>query len=192
MRSLGCLLVFLAVCSSAGAQVPESERTPDTERWLGVAFVAEAGWGDARHRGAIKDHKAIFHVLRGRWERAREGTFLNLVKGYVAAFDPRTPKSGRVRWLLALADSDASGPPEGWPQHKASWDRHRVWWAEAMQRARDCLRGVRCKDPYNGRARHWGGRMDKPSSCMRPLPNAGTYNTFYSVDLKCARQRRRR
>lgn len=198
MRLVLAALLVALWCSPGLAQVPEDQRTEATARWLAVAFVAEAGWADPRHREAAKDHRAIFHVLRKRWPQMakrwpkRFPTFLSVIQVYVAAFDSRTPKAGRVRWLLALSEPGRPpGPPRGWPAERARWEHHRVWWAEALERANRCLRGERCRDPYRGRALHWGGAMDPPSGCMVKLPDAGTLNTFYGVDADCRRRRNR-
>jgi hypothetical protein len=166
------------------------------KRWLAVAFVAEAGWADPGHRKAEADHRAIFHVLKRRWQRmkrrwpSRYGQFVTVVQAYVAAMDPRTAKRGRVRWLLALAQQSPQDtvPPAGWPISRARWSRHRQWWGQALERAEGCLQGRRCRDPYLGRAYHWGGDMDLPRRCMVELPNAGTYNTFYTVSAACKRR----
>ena len=173
------------------------EPSDQARRLLAVAFVAEAGWAPPRRPKAEADHRAIFHVLKNRWRNMRKrwpkkyGEFSSVVQVYVAAMDPRTKKGGRVRWLLALSTpgAGADGPPAGWPVAHARWARHRVWWRDALERAERCLYGGRCRDPYRGKALHWGGAMDPPRGCMVELPNVGTYNTFYAVDTTCRRRR---
>jgi hypothetical protein len=197
--ALIALAVWLAQCTGASAQAPESEQS-EAARWLAVAFVAEAGWADPKHAKAEADHRAIFHVLRRRWGQMRRRwpkiypRFVDVLQAYVAAFDPRTEKGQRVRWLLALVQhDDLELPPASWPEANARWDVHRPWWEAALERAEGCLAGRRCPDPYRGRALHWGGAMDAPRGCMRELPNPGlTFNTFYAVDTQCARTRNRR
>ena len=160
--------------------------------------MAEAGWGGPGHPKGRADHRAIFHVLKNRWPRMRNQhprrfpRFLDVVQNYVAAMDPRTPKGGRVRWLLALQEHQRlDTPPTGWPEQKARWKVHRGLWEQALERAQRCLHGRGCGDPYAGRALHWGGAMDKPKGCMVELPNVGTNNTFYGIDPECQRRRRR-
>lgn len=185
------LVVTWPLRAEEAVQQPENEK-----RWLAVAFVAEAGWADPGHRKAEADHRAIYHVLNRRWARmkkrwpSRYGQFVSVVQAYVAAMDPRTQKQGRVRWLLALSQQSPQDavPPAGWPITRARWSLHRQWWGQALQRAERCLRGRRCRDPYRGRAYHWGGDMDLPRRCMVELPNAGTYNTFYTVSVDCKRR----
>ncbi len=200
------VIMVLVVCWAGVAQAQDADAGvesavvvpvgDDVRRWLAVAFIAEAGWADRKRRKAEADHRGVFHVLRGRFTRMnrrlpkRYPTFLSVVQGYVAAFDTRTPKGGRVRWLLALAFGGRTGEPAGWPAD-VRWDVHQRWWEATLERAGRCLAG-RCKDPYRGKARHWGGAMDSPQGCMRELPNVGTYNTFYSVDLECRRRVMRR
>lgn len=196
MRTL--VLAALLCSSTATAQgLPDSEHTDETVRWLAVGFIAEAGWADPKHAKAEKDHRAIFHVLRRRWpvmqkrRPDRYAHFVNVVQGYVAAFDPRTEKGQRVRWLLSLQGRDPDAEPAGWPRDKANWNVHRVWWRQALERAENCIRGRRCRDPYP-RAWHWGGDMDVPKRCMVELPNVGTFNTFYGLDHDCRRDAIRR
>ncbi len=186
----------LLFSSSARADIPAEERTPETRRWLAVAMVAEAGWAPPNKPRAEADHRAIFHVLALRWPRLqkrwpkRYDSFLSVVRAYVAAMDPRTERGGRVRWLLRL-EPDMVEAPTGWPD-RANWRRHRVWWERVVERAGNCLEGVKCPDPYRGQALHWGGAMDSPQGCMVQLENAGTLNTFYTVDMDCKRRRRRK
>jgi len=195
MRRL--ILSFLALgilASSARAELPPEERTAETRRWLAVAMVAEAGWAPPDRPKAAADHRAIFHVLKNRWPRLRKRWpklyphFADVVQGYVAAFDPRTEKGGRVRWLLRLRPGIVEAPV-GWPG-RANWKRHRVWWEAVVQRAGDCMEGRRCRDPYRGQALHWGATFDAPRGCMVPLPNAGTLNVFYTVSMECKKKRR--
>ncbi len=195
------LILSLAVVGmlAGGAQadgLPVEERGADTTRWLAVAFVAEAGWADPKHQKAEADHRAIFHVLKRRWSRLRKRwpkrfeRFVDVLKNYVAALDPRTTKGTRVRWLHALhGHMDMTVAPAGWPQERARWSVHREWWKAALLRARRCTSGRECRDPYRGRALHWGGAMDVPRGCMVELPNAGTFNTFYRLDRDCRRRR---
>lgn len=179
------IIVTLMLWSSAarGADLPEAERTEDAKRWLAVAFIAEAGWK------AEVDHRGIYHVIKRRWQRRVKVKpklrFVRSVQLYVAAFDPRTEQGGRVQWLLSLQPG-REAPPAGWPK-KLSWPKYRVWWKAAQERATRCIDGGRCKDPYP-RAWHWGGTIDAPSECMIALPNVGTYNTFYDLDLACRRK----
>lgn len=196
MRSL--TLVLLWCSGTACAQwLPDTERDDETIRWLAVAFIAEAGWADPKHAQAEADHRGIYHVLRRRWQRLQRRysklTFLKMVQTYVAAFDYRTEKAGRVRWLLSLRSKDPNAEPAGWPRQKASWEVHRVWWLAALERARHCVEGSRlkCRDPYP-RAWHWGGDMDIPKGCMVKLCNVGTFNTFYSIDRACRHARGQR
>ena len=197
------LIIFTAVmlCTPvvrAGA-LPETERTGETQAALAMAFVAEAGWADPKNPEAKADHRAIYHVLLNRWPALskrypeRYERFVDVVRAYVAALDPRTEKGRRVRWLRALSAGEygIGAPPTGWPVEHARWDVHRVWWEQALARAKDCMHGRRCQDPYGGRALHWGGAMDRPRGCMVRLPNRGTLNTFYAVDSKCRRRRER-
>lgn len=182
-------MLWASTAGAGGGALPPDQVNDVTTRWLAVAMVAEAGWL------AEADHRAIYHVLRRRWPRLqkrrpkRYSDFVSVVQGYVAAMDPRTSKGGRVRWLLQL-ELGREDAPTGWPE-RANWEKHRVWWVRTVERARDCIAGRRCRDPYKGQALHWGGDMDSPSGCMVELPNAGTANTFYSVDVECARKRRR-
>ena len=172
----------------ARPKLPESERTADAIRWLAVAFIAEAGWADPKHREARADHRGVFHVLRRRWSRAVKRwpnlTFVHMVQNYVAAFDSRTQKGGRVRWLLSLQPG-SDRPPAGWPS-RSPWPPHLRWWKQAQKRAARCINGGHCPDPYPT-AWNWGGDMDMPSTCMVELPNVGTANTFYTLDLVCRR-----
>lgn len=189
MRALALAAVLLWCSTARGADLPEAERTADAKRWLAVAFIAEAGWADPKHVKAKRDHRAIYHVLKRRWQRMHKNfprlTFLRMVQGYVAAFDSRTEKGGRVRWLLSLQPGRVTAPA-GWPA-KASWPRHKVWWDAALERATRCVDGGHCPDPYP-EAWNWGGDMDAPSACMVELPNVGTYNTFYGTDMACRRR----
>lgn len=188
------LAAWLGLLCSVAGQLPPPERTEETIRWLAVAMVAEAGWADPSHEKAEADHRAIYHVLRRRWPRLQKRwphlypRFVDVVQAYVAAFDPRTPKGGRVRWLMRLKPG-MTASPEGWPDN-ARWHLHRVWWAAAVARATRCVRGEGCRDPHRGKALHWGGGMDKPTGCMVALPNAGTFNTFYAVERDCTRARK--
>lgn len=188
------LVVAMLWSSIAHADdLPEAERTAEAKRWLAVAFIAEAGWADPKHAQAKADHRGIYHVLKRRWQRRHKQVpklrFIRAVQNYVAAFDPRTAKGGRVRWLLSLQPGRVA-PPAGWPP-KLNWPKHQVWWVQAQERAARCIDGGRCPDPYP-LAWHWGGDMDSPSSCMIELPNVGTYNTFYNLDLPCMRKLRAR
>lgn len=195
--SLAAVVMFV---TGASAQDP-LKQDPPIVRLLAMAFVAEAGWADHRHKKAKRDHRAIFHVLKRRWSRMRDRyptvypRFDDMVRSYVAALDPRTKKGWRVRWLQSLSSPHRKSgeAPVGWPA-RLSWPAHRVWWLQAQERARNCLAGQRCPDPYRGRALHFGGDMDVPSECLVELANRGTYNTFYAVDMDCRRRvlRRRR
>ena len=191
MRPLMLAALLLWTSTAHAVELPESQRTDDAKRWLAVAFIAEAGWANERHQDAKADHRAIFHVLARRWARVVEHhprlTFERMIQNYVAAFDSRTVKGTRVRWLLSLQPGRAQ-EPAGWPQH-LSWPRHRVWWVQAQERAARCIDGGACRNPYP-KAEHWGGRMDIPKGCMVELPNVGTYNTFYRLDWDCIRRRR--
>lgn len=194
--SLAAVVMFV---TGARAQDPPKQ-DQSSVRLLAMAFVAEAGWADPRHEKAKRDHTAIFHVLKRRWSRLRERyptvypRFDDMVRSYVAALDPRTEKGRRVRWLQSLSSPErANGePPVAWPSN-LSWPAHRVWWLQALERASNCLAGQRCRDPYRGRALHWGGGngLDPPQGCMVELPNRGTYNTFYAVGVDCKKKRRR-
>ena len=194
MRSLTLALVLLWSSAASASGLPESERTAEAKRWLAVAFIAEAGWADPKHAQAEADHRGIYHVLRRRWQRLKKRfpklTFVKMVQNYVAAFDSRTEKAGRVRWLLSLQPG-SDREPAGWPAHKAKWSVHRVWWEQAQERAARCIDGGRCRDPYP-HAWHWGGDMDIPRACMVELRNVGTLNTFYSIDMDCRRKAIRR
>lgn len=193
MRYLALLLTLVATPAFAQEKyaVPIEHRTDEVSTWLAVAFIAEAGWADPKHAKGEADHRAIYHVLRWRWLNVfPEKDFVKVISSYVAAFDPRGSKGTRVRWLVSLIGKEPGAAPVGWPHEKASWELHRKWWLQAQARAKRCMAG-RCADPYKGMARHWGGGMDVPSVCMRPLPNAGTFNTFFSVDYACVRERRR-
>lgn len=197
------LVLSLASVARGDDFLPITERTPETARWLAVAFVAEAGWGAGKRKKAKMaraDHQAIFHVLKNRYPHLRKQyprvytSFLRVVQNYVAALDPRTPKGARVRWLRALtgyAKNDFRRPPAGWPA-KYDWgERYSYYWLAVYQRALDCLYG-QCGDPYYGGALHWGGAMDAPKGCMYELPNMGTHNTFYGIDMDCRRRRARK
>lgn len=189
MRVLAFCALLLWPSTVCGYNLPEAQRTADAKRWLAVAFIAEAGWADPKHVKAKKDHRGFYHVLKRRW-RARvknqpKWTFTLQVQHYVAAFDPRTKKGTRVRWLLSLQPG-SSREPAGWPQ-KASWSRHSVWWVAAQERAARCIDGGHCPDPYP-QAWHWGGFVDIPRECMIPLTNVGTYNTFYAINIPCRRR----
>ena len=193
-------LTFLALvmwASVAHAQgLPEEDRDPDTVRWLAVAFVAEAGWAPPERPKGEVDHRAIFHALANRWPQLQRrnaryfARFKAVVRSYVAAMDPRTEKGARVRWLLRLRPGMIKAPM-GWPD-RARWDVHRVLWDAVVARAQRCVDGVDCADPYKGKAYHWGSTADGPQGCMVALPNAGTLNTYYFVDMDCKRRRRRR
>ena len=192
MRTL--VFATLLSASTATAQgLPESERTAETKWWLAVGFIAEAGWADPKHEEAKNDHKAIFHVLRRRWPVMRKrrpkryARFVDVVQSYVAAFDGRTEKGQRVRWLLSLQGRDPDVEPAGWPSHKAKWSIHRKWWREALERADNCMHGSQCEDLYPT-AWHWGGDMDVPKRCMVKLDNRGTLNTFYGINMECRRR----
>ncbi len=182
MRILIFVLALAWTTPTAAQGLPKSAQTAKAKRWLAVAFIAEAGWL------AKMDHRGIYHVLRHRWQsrvkRYPGLTFTRMVQNYVAAFDSRTEKGGRVRWLLSLRSGEAR-EPAGWPR-AASWPKHLVWWRAAQVRAARCVDGGRCPNPYR-RARHWGSTTDIPGKCMIKLPNVGTANTFYSVDMACRR-----
>lgn len=192
MRTLIFLTAFLVSVQAVAHGLPIEERTDATKRWLAVAMVAEAGWE------AEADHRGIFHALKNRFRRLtrrfpkRYPTYLSVVRAYVAAFDPRTKKGGRVRWLMALTQPGRPpGPPKGWPVDRARWDRHTHLWGNVRRLAAQCVDGGRCRDPYKGQAVHWGGAgLDKPQGCMVALPNAGTRNVFYRVDRDCKRRSR--
>ena len=190
-------LVLTLLISNTVRALPETERTDDTKLWLAVAFVAEAGWAGQNKPKAEADHRGIFHVLKNRWPRLKRRfpkrfpRYVDVVQAYVAALDPRT-KGKRVRWLLRMG-LDPTQAPAYWPA-KVKWSVHKPLWIRALQRAQDCLAGTpgKCRDPYKGKALHWGGEMDRPTECMVLLPNAGTYNDFYGVDTECTRDRRQK
>lgn len=186
MRS-GAFIVLALIASVASAQpVPLAERSEVVARWVAAAFIAEAGWADPEHPDQARDHRAIFYVMKRRWLKQRkrwpDRTFLDVVRDYVAAFDRRTT-GPRSEWLRSLAERDAASDgvePDSWPSKRARWSVHAVWWAEAVERARGCLRGRGCVDPYAGESPvHWGGKMDRPPKCTRPLPQRDTANVFY-------------
>ena len=194
MSKLLVAIALILTCSSTAHAnaLPEDQRTNDTARWLAVAFVAEAGWAPPRKPEAEADHRAVYHVLKRRWsfrvERGYKRPFVYMVQHYIAAFDPRTEKAGRVRWLLSLSTGE-DHTPVGWPV-KLSWEAHKPFWLAAQARAHRCIAG-KCADPYKGKALHWGSDHDRPTTCMVLLPNAGTLNRFYAVDTKCTRRVRR-
>ena len=186
MRLITIAFVFLAASVALARPLPERDRTAETERWLAAAMVAEAGWL------AEADHRAIYHVLRRQYRarsaRGIDGSFLDTVRRYAAAFDGRTTRARSV-WVRSLAEGfHDHADPDGWPDG-VSWKSHRKLWAAVRRRAWACMRGAACRDPYRGRATHWGGTKDPPRGCMVALVSRDTINTFYGVDAACVRRR---
>jgi hypothetical protein len=168
MRYSGLSLLLL--CSSASAQVPATEWTPDAKVWLARALVAEAGWS------AEDDHAAIMWVLVRRWRILQEPypgiRFTAVVRAYCSALSPRLGRpSPRQAWVRAL--EWGKPPGEGLRRFSEAW-------RDVQQLVMDWQEGW-VPDPCPG-AVHWGGSMDVPwLGLVRVSCGSPTANHFYRL-----------
>ena len=141
---------------------------------LAMAAVAEATWRES-------DHAGVLHVIRKRAERA--GVSLQaMALDYVAAFDPRTVPSDRLRWVLQL--NLQATRPEAFPL-TLSWSAHVEKWLAVIAMVRAFVADPSSVVDPCPRAVHWAGTGDALRGRMVPARcSVPTANTFVRLERR--------
>jgi hypothetical protein len=158
------VFVFLLLAASDTAFARD-----DAVLWLARCMVNEADFD------ATADHLAIAAVLIKRATKYHV-SMANMVQKYCSGLRPGQRRSSRQRWVIEL-NFDATKPPH-WPA-VVPWRWYRERWQRVLTTARLVLRGE-MDDPCDGRAEHFGGKMDAPDKSFIRIDCGDTRNLFYA------------
>jgi len=156
------ILILLAASDTAFARDEDA-------LWLARCMVNEADFD------ATNDHLAIAAVLIKRAGKYHISV-ASMVRKYCSGLRPGQRCSSRQRWVIEL-NPDATKPAH-WPT-VVPWRWYRERWQRVLLTARLVLRGE-MDDPCDGRAEHFGGKMDKPDKSLVRIDCGETRNLFYA------------